>query len=462
MIDPMIDPIPGQTGDDRGWSSVLQVSQLTAAIKRILEDRFPEVTVEGEISNFRPASSGHWYFSLKDNSAVIQCALFRGAANRVDFDPRDGDLVRVTASVSVYPPRGSYQLIVRHMSRAGQGRILALLEERKRSLAARGLFDRSRPLPYAPRTLAVITSPGGAAIRDILQILQRRGAGVDVRILPAAVQGAAAGEEIARMVGYANRHRLGEVILVTRGGGSLEDLLPFSEEAVVLAIAASEIPVISAVGHEIDWALSDFAADYRAPTPSAAAEVVCAGEEEILNRLRGAGRSLVREYLGRLDRLGSRLERVSTEELRYRYRNYVQPWYQRLDSARESLQGSIEKRLDEARRRLAICLERVESSSPFLPLERGYAIVRGHSSGAITTRAAEITEETLDLQFHDATVTVRRHRPKEEPAASGTVPDGRAPDGESPDRKNPTKGDSKKKTPNESVPNERRQNDEDL
>ncbi|SIQ01589.1 Exodeoxyribonuclease VII large subunit [Alkalispirochaeta americana] len=393
---------------DENWNSVLQVSQLTAAIKLTLEDRFPEVTVEGEISNFRPASSGHWYFSLKDDSAMIQCALFRGAASRVDFDPRDGDLVRVTASVSVYPPRGSYQLIIRRMSRAGQGRILALLEERKRRMASRGLFDRARPLPYAPRSLAVVTSPGGAAIRDILQILQRRGARVDVRILPVAVQGAAAAEQIARMIGYANHHRLGEVILVTRGGGSLEDLLPFSEESVVLAIAASELPVISAVGHEIDWALSDFAADYRAPTPSAAAEVVCAGEEEILNRLRGAGKSMVREYLGRLEGLERRLERVSTEEIRYRYRNYVQPWYQRVDSARENLLGALQRRFDETHRRLAISRERVESSSPFIPLQRGYAIVRGHSSGEITTRAAGISEDLLDLQFHDATVTVRR------------------------------------------------------
>lgn len=386
---------------------ILKVSELTRTIKALLEEGFSHVTVEGEVSNSRKAASGHHYFVMKDAEAVLPCVLFNHAARRSHHEPRDGDLVRASGSISVYPPRGAYQLIVHSFEQAGHGDILAMLEERKRRLQAEGLFDRSLPLPYFPGTAAVITSPGGAAIRDILQVLLRRGAAVDIRVLPVAVQGAEAGEAIARMIRYASRHKLGEVILVSRGGGSLEDLLPFSEEAVVRAIASSSLPVISAVGHEVDWALSDFAADYRAPTPSAAAEVISAGEEEVRERYRRAGASIVRDYLARLDRLHDRCVRVSVEEISYRYRNYVQPWYQRLDTVFESLQRTMIDKENDLARRVEIAKERIAGASPAAALNRGYAIVRDGTSGSILTRAETVHPgDTLTIQFADGTVPV--------------------------------------------------------
>lgn len=388
---------------------VFQVSEITGAIKAILEEVFPDLTVEGEISNFRPASSGHLYFTLKDRTSMIQCVFFRGAAVSLNFQPRDGNRVRVRASLSVYPPRGAYQLIVRSMRPAGEGDILAMLEERKVRLREEGLFDRSLPLPWFPRRAAIITSPTGAAVRDILHVLRRRGAGVDVRILPVPVQGTDAAREIARMIRYADEHSLGEVIVVTRGGGSLEDLLPFSEEEVLRAIAGTSVPVISAVGHETDMALSDFAADYRAPTPSAAAEVLSAGEEEVRRRLRGAATDLLQSYRRRTERLSERLGRVATAELQYRYRNFVQPWYQRVDTAMEEARRALRDRVTGTARRLEVARERVESSSPLELLQRGYAILHDQRTEQIITRADQtLPGQYLEAQMWDGTIPLRR------------------------------------------------------
>ena len=268
---------------------IYTVGEITSLIKTTLEDGFPWISVQGEISNFRPSSTGHWYFSLKDAEAVISVVMFRGRLDGVRFAPVDGMLVKATGSVSVYARRGNYQLICESLIKAGEGDILAMLEARKQKLAAEGLFDldRKKPLPLFPATVAVVTSPTGAAIRDILRILRRRNAGIDVVILPTPVQGDGADERIARAIEIANTHRLGDVIIVGRGGGSLEDLMPFSSEVVVRAIAGSRIPVISAVGHETDVTLSDLVADVRAPTPSAAAEIVAASRVELISRVRG-------------------------------------------------------------------------------------------------------------------------------------------------------------------------------
>ncbi|MDR2662034.1 MAG: exodeoxyribonuclease VII large subunit, partial [Treponema sp.] len=249
------------------------VSELTGLIQANLENAFPQVLVEGELSNCRPSSTGHLYFSLKDPGAKIDGVMFKNRLAFLGFEPRDGMLLRVRGRISVYPQRGNYQLVCEDMELAGAGNILAMLENRKRALAAEGLFDpeRKKPIPRFPETVGVVSSPTGAAVQDILNILKRRAEGIRVIILPAPVQGVDAAPIIARRIEQANRWNLAEVLIVGRGGGSLEDLLPFSEEAVVRAVAESEIPVISAVGHEIDNALSDLAADLRAPTPSAAA-----------------------------------------------------------------------------------------------------------------------------------------------------------------------------------------------
>ncbi|HPC70246.1 MAG TPA: exodeoxyribonuclease VII large subunit, partial [Treponema sp.] len=274
---------------------------------------------------------------------------------------------------------------------AGTGDILAMLEERKRRLAAEGLFDeaRKRSIPRFPETVGVISSPTGAAVQDILNILRRRAAGIRVIIIPTPVQGSEAGPIIARRIEQANQWHLADVLIVGRGGGSLEDLLPFSEEVVVRAVANSEIPVISAVGHEIDWALSDFAADLRAPTPSAAAELVSANRQETLEMVRGYRRLLEDSIQGRLDRARLLIKPFAPENLELRFRAILQPRLVRFDDAKEGLLLGMKDRLTRARRKLELALNTLESSSPLAILERGYAVVQDAESGAIIRRASE-------------------------------------------------------------------------
>jgi exodeoxyribonuclease VII large subunit len=368
------------------------VSELTALIRSTLEDRFPLVAVEGELSNVRPSAAGHIYFTLKDEGASLSAALFRGRAAALSFVPEDGQQVIVHGGISVYPRRGDYQIIVERMELAGEGRILAMLEERKRRLSAEGLFDDSRkqPLPLFPRRIAVITSPTGAAIRDVMNVLGRRNASISVVVCPTLVQGPEAAPQIATMIRVADMHKLGDVILVTRGGGSIEDLLPFSDEEVVRAIAEASTPVISAVGHEIDWALSDFAADYRAPTPSAGAEVVAMSRDELLNRVIELGRGIVSTFVEQFARTRMLVARLSPEDLRRSYTLLAQPILQEADRLREELHRAITERLREYRHRLDLAGNELTARSPYAPLERGYALVR-NAEGALVTRSREVT-----------------------------------------------------------------------
>ena len=260
---------------DNTCETIFSVSEITSVIKEVLETSFSNIIIEGEISNWRPSSSGHIYFTLKDNNAQLKAVIFRSSAYKLNFSPKDGDKVRCYGNLTVYAASGNYQIVINKMQLAGTGNILQMLEERKRKLAAEGLFDsdKKKPLPLFPTTIGVVTSPTGAAIRDILNIAKRRNPKINIIVLPALVQGDIASQTIVKMIEIANFYKMCDVLIVGRGGGSLEDLLPFSEENVVRAVAASKIPVISAVGHEIDWAICDYAADFRAPTPSAAAEM---------------------------------------------------------------------------------------------------------------------------------------------------------------------------------------------
>ena len=364
--------MPGQLAEH-----VYTVSEITQLIKMTLEEGFPWVTVKGEISNFRPSSTGHWYFSLKDLDAVISVVMFRGRLDGVRFSPADGMLVTATGSVSVYAKRGGYQIICESLARAGEGDILALLEELKRKLASEGLFDiaRKKKLPLFPARIAVVTSPTGAAVRDILRILRRRNSGVSVVIIPTPVQGDGAGERIARAIELANLHALGEVIIVGRGGGSLEDLLPFSSERVVRAIAASRLPVISAVGHETDVTLSDLAADIRAPTPSAAAELVAAPSAELQSRVRGLQSLMERDVRQRLERIRLLLGQFAPENLERNARIFLQPIAQRLDYAAEELLQGFRDLTGSCRHRFELAARELASYSPLAILKRGYAVV---------------------------------------------------------------------------------------
>jgi exodeoxyribonuclease VII large subunit len=386
-----------------GGERLYTVSQITHLIRELLEEAFFRVTVEGEISNFRPSSTGHLYFSLKDEEAVLSVVMFKNRIAGLAFQPADGMKVKAIGNISVYAKRGSYQLICESLIKSGEGELLALLERRKARLAALGLFDsqRKRPLPLFPSRVAIVTSPTGAAIRDILRVLKRRNAGLDLVILPTPVQGEGAAQIIARRIRTASDFRLGDVVIVTRGGGSLEDLLPFSEEVVVQAIAESALPVISAVGHEVDFTLSDLVADVRAPTPSAAAEMVSASRLELRLRLQSLRAMMVETLGSRVERARLLTSQFSPDNLRRSFQSFVQPYYLAVDEVRQALEATAERRLQPLRHRLELLRETLLASSPLAVLQRGYAVVRHEASGRVLLSTTGVhPEDLLDIRLH--------------------------------------------------------------
>ena len=320
-------------------NQILTVSELTRRVKDLLEAQFPSAWVEGEISNFTAATSGHLYFTLKDANAQLSAVMFRGSAAKLNFKLKDGLQVIAFGQVSVYEKRGQYQLIVGQMMPKGLGALQLAFEELKQRLAKEGLFDpaRKKPIPTLPQRIGLVTSPSGAAIRDFLNIIGRRYPNVHIVINPVRVQGAGAAEEIAAAIDEFNALELADVLIVTRGGGSLEDLWAFNEEIVARAIARSRIPTISAVGHEIDFTIADFVADLRAPTPSAAAELVVKAKEEFA--------SLVQQHQNRLDkdlrlRVSEARQRFSALATSYVFRQpaeLIRQYQQQVDDLRHRL-----------------------------------------------------------------------------------------------------------------------------
>lgn len=288
---------------------ILTVSRLTSLLRGVLEENFQQVWVQGEVSNVSTPSSGHLYFSLKDSAAQVRCVMFKGAARNLKFRLADGMALIARGRVSVYDQRGEYQLICEYLEPAGLGALQAAFQQLRERLAREGLFDQShkRPLPFFPRRLGVVTSAAGAAIHDILTVLRRRFASLEILLYPVRVQGEGAALEIARAVEDMNRLELADVLIVGRGGGSLEDLWAFNEEVLARALYRSTIPVISAVGHETDWTICDFVADLRAPTPSAAAELVVASADELRGRVEGLEHRLRLALETRLATLESRV-----------------------------------------------------------------------------------------------------------------------------------------------------------
>ncbi len=387
-------------------SNTYTVTQLTNRIKDLLESNFFSVELEGEISNYRPSSSGHVYFVIKDETSSISAALFKGKSRYLTFNPKDGMKVRVKGNISVYGARGTYQIIVDKMEELGTGDILKVLEERKRLFAQEGLFDseRKKHVPYFSPRIGVITSPTGAAIRDVLQIVKRRNSKVSVIVLPCAVQGVEAGNQIAAQINRANMFKLADVLIVGRGGGSLEDLLPFSEEAVVRAISNSTIPIISAVGHEIDWALSDFVADLRAPTPSAAAELAAPLLQEMYDRIDFS--LAVRFIKEKVERLRILARSFSPENFELRLRTIEHPLLQRFDDAKDNLLISMEDKIIDFRHKLKYTHQVLEEANPHKILERGYSVVRKNESKKVIRSAKETAKgECLEVISFDGTYT---------------------------------------------------------
>lgn len=388
----------------------MKIAELTSIIKEILEGSFPSVILEGEISNCRPSSTGHLYFTLKDETSSISAVMFKGKSRYLPFTPKDGLLVKASGSISVYEARGSYQIIVDSMDETGSGDILRLLEERKQRLSQEGLFDSEKkiPIPFIPESVAVITSPTGAAVKDFLQIITRRNSSLDICIFPSPVQGTEAARIIITQIETVNKYNMADVIVLTRGGGSIEDLLPFSDENLVRAVANSKIPVISAIGHEIDWSLCDYAADLRAPTPSAAAELVSPLKQDILNRISDASASLVSGIKEKTARIRLMLNVFTPESLELRFRRIEQPKLLRFDDVKEALLSTINDRVKDIRHRLMIDMQKIEGLSPSAILKRGYSMVRDAETGKIIRSAGETSlGRTLLITPGSGSITAR-------------------------------------------------------
>ena len=330
---------------------IFSVSELSQGIKNLLEREYPDVWVTGEVSNFRAAGSGHLYFTLKDATAQLRAVCFRNQARYLKFKPQDGISVIARGHLSVYEARGEYQLYVEYLEPAGLGALQIAFEQLKQKLAVEGLFDiaRKKPLPLLPRAIGVVTSPTGAVIRDILRILRRRFRNMNVLIYPVKVQGEGAAEEIVEGVKYFNREPNVDVVIVARGGGSLEDLWAFNEEVVARAIAASGIPVISAVGHETDFTMADFVADLRAPTPSAAAELVVHRKQDFLTELENRARRMTQIIRLQLSEARQRLTELRMHHAFQTLATRLAERAQRVDDAVASLERSMRSLLNRAR-----------------------------------------------------------------------------------------------------------------
>ncbi|KKD01528.1 exodeoxyribonuclease VII large subunit [Photobacterium halotolerans] len=430
---------------------IYTVSSLNAQVRLLLENEMGVVWLIGELSNFSAPVSGHWYFTLKDARAQVKCAMFRGNNQRVTFRPANGNQVLVKARLSLYEPRGDYQLIIDSMQPEGDGRLQQQFEKLKMQLAAEGLFAQTlkKPLPEQPKRVGIITSKTGAALHDILQVLKRRDPSLPVVIYPTMVQGEGAAISIAQAIGRANTRQECDVLIVGRGGGSLEDLWAFNEEIVARTIAASQIPIISAVGHEVDVTIADFVADMRAPTPSAAAELVSrdlSARVQKIHQHQQQLRHAMRHYLSvrqsqlvrwqhrldrqhpqvqlnqqsqRLDELRSRLERAMRKQLSERQQHLHRSDYKlalhspahqlerfssQLATHQRRLRDAMDRRLVKANHQLALATEKLDAVSPLATLARGYSITRDKNGQVIRSSSQVNAGDTLQTTLADGNV----------------------------------------------------------
>lgn len=383
---------------------------MTAYIRHLFErdNLLGRVRVWGELSNFRRHHSGHCYFTLKDAGASLRCVMFRSKAIGLKFVPRDGLRVRLTGSVSVYERDGNYQLYVESMLPDGLGDLSAAFAKLREKLLAEGLFDESRkqPIPFLPKAIGVVTSPTGAALRDIVTVARRRHGGISIVLVPAQVQGEEAPEQIVRGIELLDRSGRVDVIVIGRGGGSIEELWAFNDERVVRAVAAAVTPIVSAVGHQTDFTLSDFAADLRAATPSQAAELVVPDRLELLRRLSSTKRRLNQALRHRLIKRRLRLERCLQSSLFRRPQELLRDRSLLLDQLSDRLSHALKTALDERQQRLRIANEKLNLLNPWGVLQRGYSVVRRPDGAVISSAEAVETGESLDIWLHRGKLAV--------------------------------------------------------
>jgi len=418
---------------------VYTVSQIGAEIRDLIERKFLDIWVEGEISNFKSSTAGHLYFTLKDDKAQLSAVCFRNAARLLRFRPENGKTFRARGRITTYEVRGEYQMVVEVLEPVGLGSLQLAFDQLKEKLQKEGLFDpaRKRPIPALPRKVGIVTSPKGAAIRDVLTVLKRRHNAVNVLIYPCEVQGAGASLQVMEGIDYLSRNTDVDVILVTRGGGSMEDLWPFNEERVARAIVRSKKPVISAVGHEVDFTICDFVADYRAPTPSAAAEIICKSKEELFQRIEGFSNRLqnsihfrlraMRHFLDskvgargfavaeaqlkrlsqRVDDLGFRLQKLGQARTLFQGRRH------RIELLQHRVEGATQLRVRRAHEAFARVAHTLEAISPLAVLARGYAVCLTPDGKVV--RSAESVElmDAVKVRLHQgslmATVTSKEN-----------------------------------------------------
>ncbi|WP_232522581.1 exodeoxyribonuclease VII large subunit [Chitinibacter sp. GC72] len=427
----------------------MSVTQLNRDVRLLLETGFPSLWVAGEISNFKRYDSGHCYFSLKDANAQVRCVMFRGRAALLDFAPREGLQVEVRAVVSLYEARGDFQLTIEAMRLAGQGALFERFEALKKQLAAEGLFaaERKQALPHFPRRIGIVTSPAAAALRDVLTTLARRMPNIEVILYPTAVQGADAAKQIARAIGQAASRNEVDTLIICRGGGSLEDLWSFNEEIVARAIAACPIPTVSGVGHETDFTMADFVADVRAPTPTAAAELVSPNRSELLQRLQQLKQRQSRvlqqqlqQRMQRLDQLARRLihpgQRLGQQKialsnqarrlqqcLRFSQQQRVQALSRRalqlqhvrphvaqllplLQQKQQRLHRAMQRKLEQEQQHLKQAQLQLSPWDPQQVLSRGYALV-SRPNGQLVRSALEVRAgDALNIRFADEKISV--------------------------------------------------------
>lgn len=387
---------------------VLTVSEITRRIKQVLETGFSSVSVEGEISNFKHHSSGHMYFALKDSSATLSAVIWRSKVESLSFQPEDGMRVIANGRVSVYEVRGNYQLDITSMRLAGAGELQLAFERLKKKLAAEGLFDeeRKKPLPEFPERIGIVTSPTGAALHDMLHVLRRRFPAVEVIFHPVRVQGVGAAHEIAEAIRAFNKFGAIDVMIVGRGGGSLEDLWAFNEESVARAIAQSKIPIISAVGHETDFTIADFVADLRAPTPSAAAELVVRDRFALLDIVRNNWYHIHENVAGIIEYRNERIRNLLKSYAFNRPRDLLRQYSQRVDELERTMTAAMAHKISMMQAASNSFRSQLHALDPNAVLRRGYAIVRKNNL-VVSSHKNLRTNDEIEIHFHDGKTSSR-------------------------------------------------------